>query len=182
MPKDLIFLTAALSSLCVLYFEKFIKLLGIKHYLLSSIAFAFVPIIYINSTNSMDYIWALCFISISFYSAGAQQYFLSGILLGIATGCRITSAGMVLPLFFLIQYINTSTKNKNYAKLFFGFFITSLIAFLPVVMKYGVHFFSYSTGSIPTLYIIKNMSIDIWGIFGFLGITFFFNIVSVAIF
>lgn len=58
------FLTAFLSSLCVLYFAKFIKQLGFKHYLYPSIALAFVPIVYINSTNSMDYIWALCFIFI----------------------------------------------------------------------------------------------------------------------
>ncbi len=167
------FLTAFLSSLCVLYFAKFIKQLGFKHYLYPSIALAFVPIVYINSTNSMDYIWALCFIFISFYSAITQKYFLSGIFLGIATGCRITSAGMLLPLIFLIQYINTNKAYKDYAKLLFGYTITFLIIFLPVVMTYGLSFFSYYDGSISPLYIVKNFTIDIWGILGFLSTVFY---------
>jgi hypothetical protein len=165
--------TAFLSSLCVLYFAKFIKLLGIKHYIYPSVAFAFVPIIYINSTNSMDYIWALCFIVISFYFAISQKIFLSGIFIGMAAGCRITSAGMLLPLFVLVQSSSANKLHRNFGKLLSGFLTTFVIAFLPVVLTYGLRFFSFSSGNVPILYIVKSFTIDVWGILGFLSLGFY---------
>jgi hypothetical protein len=167
------FFTAFLSSLCVLYFAKFIKILGIKHFVYPSVAFAFVPIIYINSTNSMDYIWALCFIVVSFYFAISQKIFLSGFFIGIAAGCRITSAGMLLPLFVLLQNTNANKFYRNFGTLLSGFLTTFVIAFLPVVLKYGLRFFSFSSGNVPILYIVKSFTIDVWGIIGFLSLGFY---------
>lgn len=164
-------LTAILSAVCVISFADFLKSIGIRKYFGPGIALAFTPVVYVNSTNSMDYVWALCFTMLAFSAAGRKRFWVAGFALGVATGCRITSAAMLLPLFVLMK--KNDTLFKSYYKLAGGFFLTSTIAFWPVVLKYGANFFSYSPGNLPFLYILKSCTVDVWGIIGLIAVVVF---------
>ena len=52
-------LTAIISTIGVLFFALTLKAWKFKYVFLAAAALAFVPIIYINSTTTIDYVWAL---------------------------------------------------------------------------------------------------------------------------
>ena len=58
-------LTVLISTSGIACFMLFLRNLNFKHWLITGIAIAVTPIIYINSTNDMDYMWALGFILIA---------------------------------------------------------------------------------------------------------------------
>jgi membrane-bound ClpP family serine protease len=94
--------TAVLSAFAVLFFALSLARLGIDGVLEASAALAFAPVIFINSTSSLDYLWALAFILGSLFFVLDRKPILAGIFLGLAIGCRITSGAMLLPLLILV--------------------------------------------------------------------------------
>ncbi|HQF29364.1 MAG TPA: hypothetical protein PLD36_12170, partial [Bacteroidia bacterium] len=53
-----------------------------KNWLFAGIALAATPIVFINSTNDMDYMWALSFMMISLYAIFRDRIVLAGIFIG----------------------------------------------------------------------------------------------------
>jgi hypothetical protein len=96
-------ITAMLSVGVFIFFYLSLAKLNFKKSLLGALALVFIPVVYINSTNSMDFIWALFFILGSFYFALDLKLALAGIFLGLAIGCRITSAAMMIPIGLLFH-------------------------------------------------------------------------------
>jgi uncharacterized membrane protein len=94
--------TAVMSALAVLFFALSMDRLGIAGILEASAALAFAPVIFVNSTSALDYLWALAFILGGFYFVLERRPILAGIFLGLAIGTRITSGAMVVPLLILI--------------------------------------------------------------------------------
>jgi hypothetical protein len=90
--------TAVLSSLGIAFFALTARRLGYADWALATAALALTPQIYIASTSTIDYMWALSFIFASLYVLVRGKPLLAGLLLGIAIGSRITSAAMLLPL------------------------------------------------------------------------------------
>ncbi len=108
-----------------------------------AIAIAFIPVIYINSFCVMDYTWALSGILGSFYFLCRRNYIASGVLLGLAIGCRITAGAMLLPF---IIYMFLSEKNIPVRQMFAlsaSVAVTAALCFLPVYLEYGPGFFMY---------------------------------------
>jgi hypothetical protein len=175
-------LTAALSALCVVFFAKLMQRFGVAHPLLAAAAFAFVPVIFVNSVSSMDYLWALCFVMIALHCSAAGKYFLSGVLLGIAAGCRITSAGMMLPAVFLLWAVNRTRRPGDYAKLIAGFLLALPLVLSPVVMKYGWRFLPRNNGIATALGVAKNLTVDLWGILGVLALAAFSIVAVIRLF
>ena len=70
--------------------------------MLAGFALAFTPQVYINSSNTTDYVWALAFILGSLYFVLLGRPLMAGILLGLAIGSRITSGAMLLRLGVLL--------------------------------------------------------------------------------
>lgn len=173
-------LTAILSAVCVSSYANFLKSVGLKKYLTASIALAFIPVVYVNSVNSMDYVWALCFAMLAFSAVGSRRPLVAGLALGMATGCRITSAGMVLPMFLMMK--RNDVPLRSYGRFAGGFVLSSTISFLPVVLKYGANFFSYSQGNLSCLYILKCCTVDVWGIIGFIAVVVFSVVVFLRLY
>jgi hypothetical protein len=65
---------------------------------LAGLALASVPVVYVESTTAMDYVWALAGLTASAYALTRERRVLAGVLLGLAIGCRVTTAGCALPL------------------------------------------------------------------------------------
>ena len=66
-PIALNLVTALLSASSVALFFLSLRLLSCHNSFSLSLGLAFTPIIYVNSTNAMDYVWALTFILGGFY-------------------------------------------------------------------------------------------------------------------
>ncbi|MGB8218186.1 MAG: hypothetical protein WCE94_12875 [Candidatus Methanoperedens sp.] len=134
--------TAIVSFLCVILFGKILNIFEIKNKALLLVTFAFIPVIWINSTITMDYMWALMFILSAFYLMSIEKHNYSGIALSFATGCRITSAMMVIPLLYLMYH------NKKDIKTMYTFLgitvIASVLIFSPVLYTYGFEFLKYT--------------------------------------
>lgn len=165
-------LTALLSTTTIAFFVLSLKKLKLDQYLVAGIILAFIPVVYINSVNAMDYMWALAFIMMAFYFLINQSLIAAGILLGLAVGCRITSAAMIIPFVFWI--FDRESRNeflKKCFRLILPFTFISVLAFLPVLLKYGTGFFSY-VAQIPATFMqaVYRGTIGVWGLIGFIDI------------
>lgn len=165
--------SALFSVVAVIYFSLILKHYKINNYFLASLAFALTPVIYINSTCTIDYCWALAFILISIFYFLKKKYIISGIILGIATGCRITSILAFIPFLIIIwDEIGGTKKWKTIFLLSFSLSITALITYIPALYEYGSDIINtYSLPYPPIAKSIYKASIGVWGIPGLIAIT-----------
>lgn len=162
--------TAVMSVIAVLFFLLTLKKLNSKYIYLPSLAFAFTPVIFINSTTSMDHMWALGFIMGSFYYAITKKPFIAAILLGLAIASRVNSALMIIPLIILLKRDET---NKNIFILFMIAFVLGFLFYVPGILKYGNSVIrdvivAYSELS----YIVFRLTAAVWGLIGTAAILF----------
>ena len=133
--------TMILSLISVYIFARILKELNIKNKGILVVTYAFLPILWINSAITMDYMWALSFILLTWFFIIRKQYALAGLMMGLAIGSRITSVILILPFIYLI-----SVENKEIKKIIY-FFVTTcataLFLFLPLYLRYGLNFVSY---------------------------------------
>ena len=141
-----------------------------KKSLLGAFALIFIPVLYINSINSMDYVWALFFILGSFYYALDHKLALAGIFLGLAIGCRITSAAMLIPIGIIVYYQKMSSIKSLLT--FIAWTTTiGLLIYIPVFHSYKLNFLTFAEHGYPFyLSIIKKTSLGVWGLPGSLAI------------
>lgn len=170
-------ITALFSVGVFIFFYLSLAKLNCKKSLLGALTLVFIPVVYINSTNSMDFIWALFFILGSFYFALDHKLALAGIFLGLAIGCRITSAAMLIPIGLIVYYQNTS-RVKSILTFLVWTIILGLAIYIPVIYSYKFNFLTFAENGYPSyLSIIKKLSLNVWGIPGSLAI-----IISVVFF
>lgn len=133
--------TAIVSFVCVILFGKILNIFEIKNKALILVTFAFIPVIWINSTITMDYMWSMMFLLLAFYLMFREKYNYSGIALSFAIGSRITSSVMVLPILFWMLHKKNDMKTTC---AFLGTtIISSLVIFSPVLYTYGFDFLRY---------------------------------------
>jgi hypothetical protein len=146
-----------------------LKRLGVRDYWAAGLALALTPVIFINSTNSMDYLWALAFLLASHHAALIRRPVLAGVLLGLAIGCRLSSSVFILP--FLIV-LGGPRADRHDSRGRIAFLISACaaaaIAYVPVVHAYGLGFLSFSApASYPSLIeVVSRASLRIWGLIG----------------
>ena len=100
------------SAIGVLFFSLILKHFQFRHYFLAALAFAFVPVYFISSTYTIDFVWTEAFVLVSFYYLLKNKFIVSGIFLGLAIGCRITSGAMLFPFLIIIIY-NMTIKTQQ---------------------------------------------------------------------
>ncbi len=83
-------LCAFFSAVGVVFLALILKHLQFKHFFIAALAFAFIPVYYISSTYTIDFVWTEAFVLISIYSLLKDKLIICGIFLGLALGCRIT--------------------------------------------------------------------------------------------
>jgi len=82
-------------------------------FLLASLTFAMVPIVYIASVSNIDYMWTSAFSLMATYLAMRKHAVGAGLALGLAIGTRITSAAMLLPLAYLFYSYHQKGKQTQ---------------------------------------------------------------------
>ncbi len=136
------FATSIISFLSLILFGKILNQLKLKNRALLLLTFAFIPVIWINSTITMDYMWALLFVLASCFLIFTGKFHSAGFFIGIATSTRFTSIFMAIPLIYwmLIKKVD-SKKIREF--ILIGFF-SSVVMFLPVLYNYHLEFFKGS--------------------------------------
>lgn len=90
--------TALMSLVAALCFSSILRRVSTGDHLLSGLALAYVPGVFVNSVVSLDYLWSMGFLLAAVYAVLRERFLLAGALLGCAIGCRITTGGMLVPL------------------------------------------------------------------------------------
>lgn len=134
-------------------------------------AFAFHPIILIASTEAMDYIVGVSFIIWSLYFYIKGRLLVSGALLGLATGSRITLA--VAAVAFVLDMIRSQRKGLLIFEWIVAFAVVSTLSFAPVFLTYGTQFLSYSHTKInlfAALYRLMHEFFSVPFVIGFIAV------------
>lgn len=156
-------LSALASALAVVIFYRSATRLDLKRPFELSVAFAFIPVFFIAGNYTIDYNFALLFILSSFLLHLKRRFWLAGILLGIATGFRISSLGFLLP--FLIFFW---PRERSLKPLLISGLVAlgvALLSFSPAWLIYGWGFLDFHKPPFPSLAnILYKMSFGIWGI------------------
>jgi hypothetical protein len=172
-PVGLNSLTVIFSVIGILFFALALIKLNTKNYFLLSCALAFTPVIFINSVNSMDYIWALSFILAGFYFTVVRKPIASGILVGLAVGCRITSGAMIIPLCILLLQKDEKNRYYNIFKIAFSALLVGLVLYIPVYLRYGIGFLTFEDpGHYSLSQILRTMILGVWESLGAISIIF----------
>ncbi len=170
-PVALNGMTALFSLLATVCFALTLRKWKFKSYFWAGLAFAFTPIVYINSINSMDYIWAIGLIMAGLYLVAINRPILAGIMLGLAIGCRMTSGAMLVPFAILLYYGKSDRDTKSYLKsiLILGAITVAVgaLVYIPAFLKFGKQLLSFYDVPIPLLKdSMKKASVELWGSFG----------------
>ncbi|MGZ4061131.1 MAG: hypothetical protein ACXVPU_19020, partial [Bacteroidia bacterium] len=166
-------LCAFFSAIAAVSFSLILKHLNFKHFFIAATAFAFVPVFYISSTYTIDFVWTAAFTLISFYFLLKNQFVLVGVFLGLAIGCRITSGALLFPFMIICWQKNDLKKNSsNFLKMIIPMTVIVILAFLPLIKQFGFSFFMYydQFPYPPITKVIYKMIIGVFGTVGFLAI------------
>jgi hypothetical protein len=138
-------LTLILFFISAVFFAKILKDLDVKNKGLLVLAYAFMPIMWINSANTMDYLWALTFIVIAWLFARRSRWVLVGLMLGLAIASRMTSAIFLLPFLYLILTEDRERREKGRSTicLCLAAAAVALILYVPVFLQHGRGLFTY---------------------------------------
>jgi hypothetical protein len=164
--------TALLSAAGAALFALSWGRLGGRHAALAAIAFALTPGIFLNSTNSMDYVWAIAFLLAAHHFLLAGRPLVAGALLGLATGCRLTSAAFVAP-FALIAMGPRPPREAaaGVVRLCAGALVVGGLAFVPVLLRYGWGLLFFHDPGRPKAGVVFARGMwDVWGTTGALAL------------
>jgi hypothetical protein len=158
--------SALFSVMAFLFFIRILKHYGIRDYIAAAMALAMTPVFYISSTYTIDYCYAAALILAAYYYMLKEKAVWTGILLGLAIGCRLTSAAMFLPLVVLIPAMK-GRPWKTFFLLCVSTAVTTAIVYTPVVWEYGFAVIdTYKLPYPPIPKVLYKGSIGIWGVTG----------------
>lgn len=165
------FFTLFISTTGIACFMLMLKKFNLKNWMWAGIGIAITPIIYINSTNDMDYMWALGFTLIV---AVHHRNVSAGLFLACAIGCRITSGAMLIPMCLLVWHCaEKEFRIKNIARIIFCTALFTLLIFFPVFRNYGFSFFTYYE-HFPVPFFSKIFYKGVISVYGFIGVVALF--------
>lgn len=166
-------LSAFFGALAAVFFFLSVKKLSPENAWASALALAFVPVIYIAGTYVADYTWTLAFSLLAFYLLLERKLFWCGVVLGMATGCRITSLALLLPFVLLLF------DRKNFSLFIRQAFIIgvptviiSVLWYIPSYLNHGSGFFGYSDQFAypPFAKIAYKATLGVFGVLGCIAI------------
>lgn len=156
-------LSAVATALAVMLFYKIARFMGLRWPFLLALAFWFVPVFFVAGHYTIDYNFALCLILGSFLALLRRRFWLAAILLGLATGFRISSLSFLLP--FTLIFWPRFRGIKNMALFWLLSVAVAGLCFLPPFLTYGLSFLDFHKPPfISWANILYKMSLGIWGV------------------
>lgn len=164
-PRVLDLVTAVMSAVAAAAVALSARSLGSRDAALTGLAFAFVPVVYVNSTNAMDYLWAAAFVFASLTLALRQRPLGAGALAGAALGCRVTSfVGALVAAGMLLAGRGDAAVRRS-VRFAVAAAAVGLLALLPVLLRYGAGFLHAYAPTAPTL-VWERATDGVWGVWG----------------
>lgn len=154
-------LTALMSAVAVAFFALTLRRLGARTWWAGAAALALVPVMFVNSVVLMDYAWALAFMLGALYFTTAQRPGLGGAFLGLAVGCRLTSAIALLPLGLMVLVglgnadatsssgSSRATRLRHAAILAGTALVVAVLLYSPVIARFGPSFLAFVESDVP---------------------------------
>jgi hypothetical protein len=131
-------LTMLLSLASVILFARILELLDFQNKMFIVVTYAFLPILWINSTNTMDYMWSLCFIMLTWYFLLQDKALIAGLMMGMAVGSRLQTLILVLPFLYLCYTHRGGLR--NIVRFLLPMLTTIMILYAPLFLTYGLAF------------------------------------------
>lgn len=172
-------ITALLSAIGAGVFTLFLRRLHCDNGILLGFALACTPIVFVHSTTSLDYVWALtCIVSAVWFVL--KRPWLAGVLIGLAVGIRFTSLLMLAPMCFLLWKSFPSSRLRSSLQFIGMVFLTTCVLYTPVILSYQpdpTPHIPMQTDMLTSLY---KASVGVWGVPGLvalagMGITLIFS-------
>jgi|GEM_PF-727681 len=160
-------LTIAVSLLGLWFFARIVQKVGLPNQALIVVGFAFQPLLWINTMNTMDYAWALTLILGCYYFLLSRQTSMAGIMIGLAIGSRLPSAAMLLPA---VVYLWRDGKRGELRDFVVWAVVIPMLAFLPIVWKYGPDFLGFYDAKVAYRTVIRLLAKDSLGLLGTLAV------------
>jgi hypothetical protein len=160
-------LTVFVSLVGLWFFASIVRELKLPNRALLVAGFAFTPLLWINSMNTIDYEWALTFILGAYYFLITDRPGWSSIMLGLAVGSRVPSAGMLLPFSVYLWRDGKRGEIRNYIA---GVVGVAIVAFAPIMWKYGPSFLNFYDAKIGYRDVIRLIAKDSLGLIGGLAL------------
>lgn len=169
-------LSALFSAIGSVFFALILKHFRFNQFFLAAFAFALVPVYYISSTYTIDFVWTQALILISMYAVLKNNYILAGVFLGLAVGCRVTSGVMLIPFMIICWQTDFKSNIQHFLKISIPMGIVALALYLPIYVQFGSAFFMYydQFPYPPVTKVIYKMIIGVFGLIGTISITVFF--------
>jgi len=173
-PK-LLPVAAVLSAVAAGFFVLVATRSGCRDVLLAGVAMAMTPVVYINSTNAMDYIWAVALIMPAWWCVLGRRPIIAGVLLGLATGARVTSVVMLVPFVMMLLEARRGAAGarREILRLLVTTLAVAALAYLPVWLRYGVDMFAFvdDRSGARVLYLLGE---GVWGKLGLIALALAF--------
>ena len=167
-PVALNGVSALFSLAATALFHRLATRFGVERPALWTLAFAFVPLVYLQSVQALDYLPALAFLLLSIELACAGRFGFAGVALGFATGCRITSLAMLVPLVVLAP---RGGRMRAAARAGLAAIATAAALYAPVVLSEGISVFRFVQTPYPRPeFLLKAVTIDVFGIVGLFAV------------
>lgn len=139
--------TMVMSLLMIYFFIRMCQFHDVPHKYLLAMFLISHPLYWINSTCTIDYIWALALLFAGYMFIKKKNYVLAGILMGLSIGARLSSVLFVFMLFASFVFTREPDVDKVFLSVFFSVVIGALL-YLPSFVYVGgdLTFLTYDMG------------------------------------
>jgi hypothetical protein len=165
--------TALFSAAAYLLFTLILRCFAVRRPALVAAGFAMTPVIYINSSCTMDYVPALACLLAATYALLCDRPGLAGLCLGLAMGFRITSGALALPCcLWLWRGAPARVAARQSLRLCGAPLLVAALCFVPVWYRYGSGFFDfYDNPWYPPWDVVATRALPlVWGSFGIVAL------------
>jgi hypothetical protein len=156
-------LTVLVSLAGLWFFARIAARLDLPNKAVIVVAYAFTPLIWINSMTTMDYMWSLSFVLGSYYFLMREDTGWAGLCLGLAAGCRLPALAMAVPF---VVYLWRDDRQDEIRDFLTWTVFVPVIAFAPIAWKYGFYFLNFYDSQIGYLNVLRLLGKDTLGLLG----------------
>lgn len=160
-------LTLVVSLLGLWFFAQIVSKLALPNRGLVVVAFAFTPLLWINSMTTMDYMWALTFLLGCYYFLLIDQVAPAGVMMGFAASSRPTS--LLFAVAFVLYLLRDGKRGELRDFLVWTIAIP-MFAYLPIVWKYGPDFLRFYDAKVGYLNVLRLLGKDTLGLLGSMAV------------
>ncbi len=163
--------TVVLSAVAAAALAVLARSFGLAHPGLTGLAFAATPVVYVNSTLTLDYVWAVAFALLGLLALRRRRVALAGLALGLAAGCRISSLLFLVPAcLFVLSIDGRSRATRRLARLLAVTLVVAGACFVPAFLRYGAGFLRYYPDSTSFSDALARATLGVWGPLGVLAL------------